>query len=354
MSPVTNARLLFREIPSELPDPVSTFKYDTSENIDIDGFPLHGGFLVRALAFSLDPYMRNRMRPEDTEGDMPAFLLNKVITGFGVGVVIRSESPDFLVGAHVGGFMSYQEYCFFGDAAASALAMPALGLTVLENPYNLPWRYFVGNLGMTGQTAYYALKDVSEPQKGETIFISAAAGAVGLMLVQLAVSQGLRVIASCGSDAKAGLLRELGAAHVINRKTDDIFVELKKAGPIDIFIDHVGGITLEAAIENAAMHARFVICGAVSTYNGPMSDAYGVKNLWLVNRYRITIRPLVVIDWHEKYLSEFYKTVPEEIAAGRLKCYESVYRGLQSAGQGFKDMLTGASTGKTVIVISEE
>ena len=97
------------------------------------------------------------------------------------------------------------------------------------------------------------------------------------MLVQLAVSMGLRVIASCGSEDKANLLRELGAAHVINRKTSDMFVELKKAGPIDIYIDHVGGVALEAAIENAAMHARFVICGAVSTYNGPMNEAYGVK-----------------------------------------------------------------------------
>lgn len=97
------------------------------------------------------------------------------------------------------------------------------------------------------------------------------------MLVQLARDIGLRVIASCGSDEKAGILRKMGAIHVINRNTDDMSTELKKAGPIDIYIDHVGGSTLEAAIENAAMHARFVICGAVSTYNTPMSEAYGVK-----------------------------------------------------------------------------
>lgn len=126
------------------------------------------------------------------------------------------------------------------------------------------------------------------------------------MLVQLSKSLGLRVIASCGSNEKIGILKDLGADYVINRRTEDMFLALKKAGPIDIYIDHVGGIALEAAIENAAMHARFVICGAVSTYNGPMSNAYGVKvyknysnliiltysyllqNLWLINRYRIT------------------------------------------------------------------
>lgn len=97
------------------------------------------------------------------------------------------------------------------------------------------------------------------------------------VLVQLAREMGLRVIASCGSEEKVELLRTLGAHHVINRKTDDVATELKKAGPIDIYIDHVGGATLEAAIANAAMHARFVIVGAVSTYNAPISEAYGVR-----------------------------------------------------------------------------
>lgn len=134
------------------------------------------------------------------------------------------------------------------------------------------------------------------------------------MLVQLAVSQGLRVIASCGSDAKAGLLRELGAAHVINRKTDDIFVELKKAGPIDIFIDHVGGITLEAAIENAAMHARFVICGAVSTYNGPMSDAYGVKvSAWHTHTCSLNLHRRVLEFMARQSLSYHVRSLPTVI-----------------------------------------
>ena len=194
--------------------------------------------------------------------------------------------------------------------------MPALNLSVLENTHNLPWRLFVGNLGMTGQTAYYALKDVSDakpvslslrhgclsqsnqlltrarqyssPQLParwackrtyvvmiRTILISNTL--IISLLVQLAHAKGMKVIASCGSDNKAELLRSLGATHVLNRKKDDINEALRKYGPIDIYIDNVGGQALEAAIENAAMNARIVICGAISTYNGPIDDAYGVR-----------------------------------------------------------------------------
>ncbi|KAI0310798.1 hypothetical protein OF83DRAFT_1088127 [Amylostereum chailletii] len=354
MPSVTNPRLLFNEIPSGLPNAQTTFLCDDTETIDIDAISLHGGLLVKILALSLDPYMRNRMRPVDIEGDMPAFPLGQVLTGFGVGVILRSESPAFVAGQHVGGFMPYQHYALFGDEKTSSLSMPALGLTVLSNPYNLPWRYFVGILGMTGQTAYYALKDTSNPKLGETILISAAAGAVGLVSVQLARAMGLRVIAICGSEKKAELLRSLGVDHVINRKTDDISLELKKVGPIDIYIDHVGGPILEAAIDNAAMHARFVICGAISTYNVPMSEAYGVRNLWLISRYRILIQSLVVIDWHQKYLDEFYKVLPGKIASGELKCVEYICRGLEGVGQGFVDMMTGGSTGKTVVVLADD
>ncbi|KAI0083057.1 hypothetical protein BDY19DRAFT_981056 [Irpex rosettiformis] len=354
MAPVTNPRLLFTQIPTGLPNAEAVFTYDNLATIDLEA-DLHGGLLVKILCLSLDPYMRNRMRSADTEGDMPAFPLGEVVTGFGVGVILRSESAEFPAGQHVGGFMPYQHFAIFGNAKSSAVDMPALGLTVLENPHGLPWRLFVGNLGMTGQTAYYALKDVSEAKPGETIFISAAAGAVGLLLVQLACAKGMKVIASCGSNDKADLLRSLGAAHVINRRTDDINAELRKVGPIDIYIDHVGGQALEAAIENAAMNARIVICGAISTYNGVSRDnAYGVRNLWLVNRYRITIRALVVIDWHGRYLEEFWRVMPSEIATGNIKCFEHVCYGLGEAGRGFVDMMEGRSVGKAVIVLSEE
>ncbi|VDB92596.1 unnamed protein product [Peniophora sp. CBMAI 1063] len=357
MAPVPNSRLVFRELPSGLPDPSSVFELDATPTIDVNAVELDGGFLVRILSLSLDPYMRNRMRPADTEGDMPALPLGQVVTGFGVAQVVRSEHPSFPAGCHVGGFMPYQEYAIFRDSkegADESAAMPALGITRLENRYNLPWRYFVGALGMTGQTAYYAFKDVSNPRPGETILISAAAGAVGLLAVQYALSLGLRVIATCGSDDKVAILRGLGVKHVLNRHTDDIAAELKRLGPIDIFLDLVGGPLLEAAIYNAAMNARFLICGSITTYNAPMSEAFGVRNLWLVNRYRITIRALVVIDWHDMYLAEFYSVVPKKIADGEIKVIEHICDNFEHAGQAFVNMLTGKSIGKSVIVLRDE
>jgi len=353
MAPVSNARFIFNDVPKGLPVPGQTTIHDESQVIDVETADLKGGFLVKVLAVSLDPYMRNRMRSEDVPGDMPAFRLGGVIDGFCVGVVLRSEANTIRTGEHVYGFMPFQNYNVFPSMDSNTEGLRALGLSVIQNPFNLPWRYFVGILGMTGQTAYYGLKDMSSPKKGETIFVSAASGAVGSVVVQLAKRLGLKVIGSAGSEEKVQLVKSLGADHVFNYKTSSVRDELKKHGPIDIYFDNVGGETLEAAIENAAQRARFVICGAVSTYNQDMSEAYGVKNLWLLSRYRIKMEGLVVIDWHEKYAQEFYETMPKLVASGEIKCLEHVYEGLEKAGQALQDVLTGENRGKAVVEIAE-
>ncbi|KAH8110288.1 hypothetical protein DFH11DRAFT_1547594 [Phellopilus nigrolimitatus] len=364
--PIPNPRLVFSAVPNGLPVPGETTTYDTSQTIDLDTVDLNGGFLVRLLAVSLDPYMRNRMRPADVEGDMVAFDLGGTVTGFGVGEVLRSESATVKAGEHVYGFMPYQHYVVFPNMDSSVGGLQALMLSVVTNEHKLPWRYFVGALGMTGQTAYYGLKDISNPKPGETIYISAASGAVGTILIQLAKSLGLKVIASAGSDAKVALAQSLGADHAFNWRTADTRAELKAHGPLDIFFDNVGGATLEAAIENAAQRARFVICGAVSVYNDDISNAYGVRNLWLVNRYRIKLgtdpdlllydrmEGFIVIDWHEKYLSEFYATMPGKLARGEIRYVEHVYHGLDAASQGLVDVLTGKTVGKAVVVIADD
>ncbi|KAI5118892.1 hypothetical protein M0805_002808 [Coniferiporia weirii] len=351
---IPNPRLVFSSVPTGLPVPGETITYDTSLSIDLENASLNGGFLVRLLSASLDPYMRNRMRPYDIPGDMEAFQLGGTITGFGIGEVLRSESPIAKVGEHVYGFMPYRHYTVFQSTDSSVSGLQALGLSVVTNEHKLPWRYFVGALGMTGQTAYYGLKDITNPKPGETIYISAAGGAVGSILVQLAKSIGLKVIASVGSDAKVELALRLGADHAFNWRTVDIGAELKAHGPIDIYFDNVGGPALEAAIENAAQRARFAICGAVSTYNDDMSNAYGVRNLWLVNRYRIKMEGYIVVDWHEKYLAEFYATMPGKLARKEIEYVEHIIDGLEAASQGFVDMLIGKTKGKAVIVIADE
>lgn len=231
--------------------------------------------------------------------------------------------------------------------------MALLGLKIITNDYGIDWRHFVGICGMTGQTAFYGLKDACSPKPGETILIPAAAGAVGHVLVQLAKRLGLKVIASCGSDEKCELVKKLGADHTINYKTQDINAELKKYGPIDIYFDLVAGPMLEAAVEHANKGCRILICGAISTYNADMSQAYGIKNLWLMSRSRITMKGYVVIDWEEKYGAEFYATMPKLVKDGEVTPLETVYRSLEEGAQGMIDVLTGANRGKAVVELPD-
>jgi len=207
---------------------------------------------------------------------------------------------------------------------------------------------------MTGQSAYYGLKDISAPQKGQTLFVTSACGAVGHLVVQHAKNLGLKVIASCGSEEKVAIVRGLGADHVFNYRTSDVAEELRKHGPIDIYFDNVGGPTLEAAIENANQNARFVICGMVSQYNTHITESYGIRNLWLLSRYRIRMEGFVVTDWHPKYHQEFFELVPKDISKGRIKYIAHLFHGLHTTGSAFVDMLKGRNTGKTVIILDHD
>ncbi|PBK62200.1 NAD(P)-binding protein, partial [Armillaria solidipes] len=334
---ILNPRLIFSSIPKGHPN-TETFTYLEDEYINIETVNLEGGILVEILALSLDPYMRNRMRPVQEPGDMPAFVLNDNVTGFGVGHVLRSEGNGIAAGSHIYRFMPFKKFVIFLTTTAMSLEMSGLGLKVLNNPHKLPWHYFVGALGMTGQTAYYGLKDLSSPTPGETLFVSAACGAVGHLIIQMAKLQKLKVIASCGSDEKVALALRLGADHAFNYRTSHTSEELRRHGPIDIYFDNVGGPTLEAAIENANNHARFVICG---------------MNLWLLSCYRIKIEGMVMTDWANKYEKEFFDTIPQYLASGDIEYIYHEYKGLESTATAFTNMLKGGNTGKTVIILDE-
>ncbi|KAG7442328.1 GroES-like protein [Guyanagaster necrorhizus] len=183
MPRVLNPRVIFSSIPKGPPD-AETFTYLENENIDIETVDLDGGILVEILALSLDPYMRNRMRPIEEPADMPAFGLNDTVTGFGVRRVLRSEGDGIEAGSHIYGFMPFKKFVVFPTTTAMSLEISGLDLKVLSNPYGLPWHYFVGALGMSGHTAYYGLKDLASPIPGQTLFVSAASGAVGHLVIQ--------------------------------------------------------------------------------------------------------------------------------------------------------------------------
>ncbi|KZT03632.1 NAD(P)-binding protein [Laetiporus sulphureus 93-53] len=343
MAPVRNGRVLFNEIPSGYPDPARTTVYDQSKILDLEKEPLEGGFLVKTLVLSIDPYMRGKMRDASIGSYSRPYLIGEPLTSYGVGVVLRSENPSIKPGDHLYGSYPFQEYLVAKDAKA---------FSVLENKEKLPWSVYVGVLGMPGQTAHHGWKEFAHPKKGDVVFVTAGAGPVGATVIQLAKAEGLKVIASAGSEEKVDFVRSLGADVAFNYKTTKTLDVLQKNGPINIYWDNVGGETLEAALEAAAVGARFIECGMISGYNG--EQPYTVKNLSYIVGKQLRISGFIVTSLHEKHLADFHKEIPRKVASGEIKHKEDVSKGLESVGQAILDVMTGKNKGKKVILVSEE
>ncbi|KAJ7844817.1 alcohol dehydrogenase [Mycena leptocephala] len=342
MAPITNARVLFAAIPKDFPIPGETTVYDVSQKIDLDTVPLNGGFLTQTLVLSIDPYMRGRMRAADVKSYSDAFILGAPIDGYGVGVVLRSENPKVAAGKHVYGILPHQQYT----------VLPGMeGLTFLENDAKLPWTVFVGVAGMPGKTAFMGWKEFSRAKKGETAFISTGAGPVGCMVIQLAKRDGLKVIASAGSDEKVQFMREIGADVAFNYKSTDTREVLAREGPIDVYWDNVGGKMLDAALEHAALHGRILECGTISGYNTGYEPVMNIHLTWAKS---LTISGILIFHLQDKYDEEFYATIPKAIAAGEIKYTEEVSRGLESVGDAILRVQQGKNVAKAVVVVAEE
>ncbi|KAJ7663247.1 hypothetical protein DFH06DRAFT_1395374 [Mycena polygramma] len=339
MAPQTNGRVLFNSVPIDYPIPGETTVYDTSKTIDIETHPLHGGFLVKTLVLSIDPYMRALM----SKGSYFAtYVLGEPITGYGVGVVVRSENSEVQVGKYVYGLeFPHQEY----------FVLPNMdGFIFLEKHPELPWTVYVGAAGMPGKTAYAGWKEFSKAKKGETAFVTTGAGPVGSMVIQLAKRDGLKVIACAGSEEKVEFMRSIGADVAYNYKTTDTREVLAREGPIDVYWDNVGGSFLDAALEHAAVYGRFLECGMMTGYNG---EQQGIKNLNQTYTKSLTMSGIAILrlTHHEE---EFYATVPKQLASGELKYTEDVSYGLDKVGDVILAVQTGANKGKAVVVVAEE
>ncbi|KDQ64391.1 hypothetical protein JAAARDRAFT_28018 [Jaapia argillacea MUCL 33604] len=343
MAPVRNGRHLFNEIPTGYPVPGKTTVYDGSQTIDPETVALKpGSFLLKTLVLSIDPYMRGKMRDVSIKSYSPPYVVGEPLENFGVGVVLRSENPAVKPGDHLYGYYTFEEYLIRNDPAP---------FRVLKNEQKLPWSVYVGAAGMPGQTAYYAWKELSDAKPGETAFVTAGAGPVGLMVIQLAKLQGMKVIASAGSDDKVNTIKDAGADVAFNYKTTSTREVLQKEGPINVYWDNVGGETLEAALDAAATGARFIECGMISSYN---SQPYPVKNLMLIVGKAIKMCGFLVFQFQEKYIEEFYKVVPAKLASGEIKYTEDITRGLEKVGEAILAVQTGKNKAKSVIVVAEE
>ncbi|EIM82740.1 alcohol dehydrogenase [Stereum hirsutum FP-91666 SS1] len=343
MVPVINGRTLFNEIPTgRYPVPGKTTIHDTSQTIDLDNVPLEGGILVKTLVLSIDPYLRGLMIEPDPKNYAATFHIGEPISNFGVGVVLRSEDSSFEKGDHVYGILTFEEYIVKKDPTS---------LSKLQNA-GLPWELHVGTLGMPGQTAYFGWKEYSAAKKGDTVFVTSAAGPVGSLVLQLAKLDGLKVIASAGSEDKVDFVRSLGADVAFNYKTSSTKEILEREGPIDVYWDNVGGEVLDLALVNSSVGARFIQCGAIAMYND--TSLPGIKNYDYIIRKRLTVQGLNVVALAPKYSEEFYRILTPLIKEGKIKHREDVSKGLDTAGQGIADVQRGTNTAKKVILVAEE
>ncbi|KAJ7657319.1 hypothetical protein DFH06DRAFT_1197963 [Mycena polygramma] len=343
MAPTQNARVLFNSVPQTYPVPGETTVYDTSQTIDPETVPLNGGFLIKTLVLSVDPYFRGKMRAPEKKSYAPAFQIGSPLDGFGVGVVLRSENPSVEVGKHVYGYtMLHQEY----------VVLPELGgLQIIEKLPNLPWSAYLNAAGMPGLTAFVGWKEYSSAKPGEIVFVTSGAGGVGSMVIQLAKEAGLKVIASAGSEDKVAFMKSLGADVAFNYKTTDTRAVLEKEGPIDVYWDNVGGDIADAAIEFAASNARFIECGTISGYNtGPQP----IKNWSMIVGKCIHVHGFLVIPLLPKYGKEFYATIPAKLASGEFKHAEDVTKGLDKVGDVILAVQKGKNKAKAVVVVAEE
>lgn len=288
------------------------------------------------------------MRDTGVKSYSPPYELGKPINSRSIAKVLKSNNSKYKAGDLVIGFLAVQEYDALPSAALAAVQP-------LENPLGLDdIRVFLGPLGMPGLTAYSSLMEIGKPIKGETIFISAASGAVGQVVGQLAKHLGLKVIGSVGSDAKLDyILKELGFDAGFNYKKEKPRDALARLAPdgIDIYYENVGGEHLEAAIDAMNDFGRIVACGMISQYNLKPQDRYGVKNIFMVVSKRITMRGFIVGDhgMGDKWAKEHKETVAQWIKEGSFKPVIAETVGIDNAAEGLVGIFRGENFGKAVL-----
>jgi len=311
----------------------------TDENFELKEIALpelvDGQVRVRNRWLSVDPYMRGRMN--DVKSYVPAFQVGEPLEGGAIGEVVESKAEGFAPGDLV------QHMAGWRDEAI----VPARGLNKLPNLGREP-QQFLGVLGVTGSTAYFGLLDVASAKAGDVVFVSAGAGAVGSVVVQVAKAKGMTVIASAGGPDKCEFVRSLGADRVIDYKAAPILKGLAEAAPegIDVYFDNVGGDHLDAAFALARNNARFAVCGMIEGYNAKEPMAF--RFIQRVIAARIQLKGFIVFDYFPR-MAEFYAAMAPWVASGTVKSRETVIDGLENTPDAFLGLFKGENTGKMLV-----
>ncbi len=335
-----NTRVLLAERPANRSVRESDFRIEVAPVPE----PGEGEVLLRTLWLSLDPYMRGRMSAARSYAK--PVEIGAVMTGETVSEVVTSRVPGLEPGDIVLAHSGWQEYTVLPAKEAQRIV-----------PEDMPLSYFLGVLGMPGMTAYCALLGIGQPKPGETVLISAAAGAVGQLAGQIAKIRGCRVIGTAGAADKLAYIRdELGFDAAVDYKgkdRDTLGAELAELAPdgIDVFYDNVGGVLHDAVMANLALHARIIIVGSISIYDRLETPDIGIR--WnrqlLVKRARM--EGFLVWDWRHQ-AEEFRRDVSGWLRSGQVRYKEDIADGIAAAPRAFMGLLAGENRGKMLVRVA--
>ena len=298
----------------------------------------NGEFLVRNLYLSLDPYMRGRM--DDAKSYAKPVAVGEVMGGGTVGEVVDSRHPGFAVGDRVVGPLGWQLLASTNGTGVQKATSPAVPLTAL-----------LGSVGMPGVTAWYGLNRILEPKRGETLCVSAASGAVGSVVGQLAKAAGCRVVGIAGGEQKCGIVtEEFGFDACIDYKAGRIDADLAAATPdgVDMLFENVGGGLMDSVLARMNPFGRVAVCGLIAGYNGEDIGLGRVRSI-LVNRLKV--QGFIVSD-HPDVWPTALKELGERVVGGTLKYRETIAEGLDSAPQAFIGLLAGGNVGKQLVKLA--
>ena len=298
--------------------------------------PTEGELLLKVRLVSLDAANRAWMQRETYRAAMKA---GDLMDGYGIAEVLASKAVGFAPGDLVFTTTGWQNY----------VALPAS--TVVKVEQVNPLTHLLSAYGIAGRTAYHGLISIGQPREGETVVVSAAAGSVGTFVGQIAKIKGCRVIGIAGSAEKCRwLIHELGFSEAINYKDGDLAKALKAASPdgIDIYFDNVGGMTFEVCVSQMKLHGRIICCGAVSSYDGDLSDGLPHIDPALIVIKRLMIKGFIMSDFNaERNLA--LSDLKAWVQAGRMKVIEDVWDGLETLPSALVGLLAGDNRGKRMV-----
>lgn len=301
-----------------------------------------GEVLIKNLMLSFDPAMRGWM--DDKPSYLPPVAINEAMRAAGIGQVIESSNPDLPKGTLVQGMVGWQEYLTAGPQSM----FPPNAL-----PEGTPPNIALSVLGGTSLTAYFGLLRIGEPKAGDTVVVSGAAGATGSAAAQIAKIKGCKVIGIAGGKEKCDWLLNAGLDAVVDYKSENISQRLAELCPdgINIFFDNVGGDALEAAIENAADNARFILCGSISNYNDA-SPKPGPKNMFYLISKRIRMQGFIMFDYIEQ-VDVAMADLIQWLTDGKLQWREDIQEGFENIPKTLLRLFDGSNQGKQLLKLAD-